>query len=146
MPEPSPELPAPATPRMRLADVYVWLFLLFNVFLLPVGVFLAVGLANAGPYGYGGLFLVLIGAVAGIAQPMVGIPVSVCYVRRVRWAKPAMLAVLSLILAAWTLLTAYLWFFAGREMAFVWIWLVVAALTLPGILLVAPQRPHPRRT
>jgi hypothetical protein len=55
-----------------------------------------------------------------------------------------MLAVLISVLACWTLYAGYMWFFEGKEIAFVLVWAVVAAVIGPGIILVHKQEFVPK--
>ncbi|MCP4674514.1 MAG: hypothetical protein GY854_03150 [Deltaproteobacteria bacterium] len=119
-----------------MAKIYIVLFLIFNIMLLLVGLFFAMSAVASPNYGYGGMFLVYLVSSWGIIQPLIGIPVSIYYLKKRAWARTGMKVTLSIILAFWTLLSLYVVFSFADSFAFIIGWFVAAAVVLTGILLV----------
>ena len=126
----------PSKQATDLAGLYVALFMSVNILLLPIGLYLSGTLFTDKLNVYGGIYLLAMGGLIGTVQPILGIYVSVCYLRKYTWARRAMIAFLGLILAFWTLVFVLFCLLFGMEIVYLLVWAGVAALITPGLVLI----------
>jgi len=119
---------------INFAAFYVSLFLIANILLLPIGIWLGSALFQPNLNVYGGIILFALGGGIGTLQPLIGIPVSICYLKKVSWAKAGILINSGLLMAFCTFILLFY-----RELLFLQIWIAVAVVIIPGIILVSGQ-------